>query len=82
MPRDRSQASSGWRGCTDPRPRIARIGSENDEVDDDKDGDSDHDDDEEFVPVVERIDDSESEDEEFDEDQDFADAQENVKRPQ
>lgn len=61
----------------DIRPRVARVGSGEDE-EDGKEGDSDHDDDEDFAPVVEHVDDSDSDMEDSDEEEDFADAQENL----
>jgi hypothetical protein len=57
------------------RPRIARVGSCEDE-EGGKEGDSDHDDDEDFALVVEHVDDSDTEEESSDEEEDFADARE------
>ncbi|XPS95694.1 hypothetical protein M3J09_004979 [Ascochyta lentis] len=71
--------SSAHEAHADIRPRIARVGSGEDEQEEEDNGDSDHGEDEEFVPVVEHVDDSDSEDEgSSSEDEDFTDANEHV----
>jgi hypothetical protein len=69
------QASS-HEAHSDIQPRIARVGSGEQEQEDGKEEDSDHDDDDEFVAVVEHIDDSETDDEESEKEDIFEDARE------
>lgn len=68
--------TSGNETHAEIRPRIARVGSGEDE-EGRKEDDSDHDD-EDFAPVVEHIDDSDTELEDSDEEEDFADAHEGL----
>ncbi|KAF1931308.1 uncharacterized protein M421DRAFT_56909 [Didymella exigua CBS 183.55] len=67
--------TSGNETHAEIRPRIARVGSGEDE-EEDKVGDSDHDDDDEFLPNVEHVDDSDTEGDNSDEHEHFGDAQE------
>lgn len=70
-------STSGNETHAEIRPRIARIGSGEDE-ENGKEEDGEHDDDEEFAPNAEHIDDSDTEDEDSGEEEDFEDAQEHV----